>query len=337
MDQAFCIGSVGGVLVGEVMVILSRLWRVTRAITFGIVATLVAGAAYQIIATRLDEGRYSPRGQIVDVKGHNIHINCSGEGSPTIILESGLGGGSLDWSLIQPEVAKFGRVCSYDRAGVVWSSARGGRRDAVQITSELHELLDAAHISPPYVMVGHSVGGVYVQLFAARYPDEVAGVVLVDSSNQDQLATVPGIPFFVPYLFRAAAPVGVARIVNQVLEAPPNLSPEARAERTGLYSHTHTVFAIANEMAAVPEGLAQLRDSPMQLGTKPLIVLSRGLSDGASPETEAAWRALQIDLVKRSSDAEQVIAEKSGHYIQFFEPELVIDAIKQVLRKTANN
>lgn len=321
----------GGVVFGSLMVTLSRLWRVTRWIAFGCVVALVSGALYQIITTRLDEGRYLPPGQIVDVKGPKMHINCTGEGSPTVILESGLGGGSLDWSLVQPEVAKFGRVCSYDRAGIVWSAASDRRRDAIQITSELHDLLDAANISPPYVMVGHSIGGVYVQLFAARYPDEVAGVVLVDSSHGDQLATVAGIPSFVPYLFKAAAPVGIARLVN-AMEDFPNLSREAKAERAGLYSHTQTVFAIANEMAAVSESLAQLRSSPMQLGDKPLIVLSRGLSDGASPQTEAAWRSLQNELVMCSSNGKHVIAEKSGHYIHFSEPDVVINAIRDVVR-----
>ncbi|MGB2912341.1 MAG: alpha/beta hydrolase [Pyrinomonadaceae bacterium] len=316
------------------MVTRLRLWRVTKWIAFGIVAAIVSGALYQLVTTRLDDGKYLPPGQIVDVKGHKMHINCTGNGATTVILESGLAGGSLDWSLVQPEVAKFGRVCSYDRAGIVWSAASDRRRDAAQITSELHDLLDAANISPPYVIVGHSIGGVYVQLFAARYPDEVAGVVLVDSSHQDQLATVAGIPSFVPYLFKAAAPVGIARIVNS-LEDFPNLSSEAKAERAGLYSHTQTVFAIANEMAAVSESLAQLRSSPMQLGDKPLIVLSRGLSDGASPETEAAWRSLQTEMVKSSSNGKQVIAEKSGHYIQVSEPELVTVAIHDVIRAAA--
>jgi len=159
----------------------------------------------------------------------------------------------------------------------------------------------------------------------------VAGVVLVDSSHHDQLATVPGIPAFVPYLFKAAAPVGLARIVNQVVAAQPNLSPEANAKRAGLYSRTQTVFAIADEMAAVPESLSELRALPMQLGGKPLIVLSRGLSDGASPETEAAWRELQNDLVKCSTSGKHLIAQN----IQFAEPELVIDSIRQVIQEVA--
>ncbi len=332
-NALFDSGVVGGVF-GKVMVTRSRLWRVTRAIVFGIVVALVAGGLYQTITTQVEEGKYRPPGRIVDVEGNNIHINCTGEGSPTVILESGLGGGSLDWSLVQPEVAKFGRVCSYDRAGIVWSSASDGPRNASNISDELYKLLKTARVAPPYVLVGHSIGGVYVQLFAARHPDEVAGVVLVDSSHQDQLAIVAGIPSFVPYLFKAAAPVGIARIVNS-LEDFPNLSAEAKTERAGLYSHTHTVFAIANEMAAVPESLAELRNSPMQLGAKPLIVLSRGLSDGASPETEAAWRSLQTELVKSSSNGKQVIAEKSCHYIQFYEPELVTVAIRDVIRAAA--
>lgn len=273
---------------------------------------------------------------MVDVKGRKAHINCTGEGSPTVILESGLGGGSLDWSLVQPEAAKFARVCSYDRAGIVWSSASDRRRDAAEITGELHDLLTAANISPPYILVGHSIGGVYVQVFAARYPDEVIGVVLVDSSHQDQLASVPGIPAIVPFLYKAAAPMGLARIVSQVLNGQPNLSPEASAERIGLYSHTPTVFAIADEMAGIPASLNELRVSPMKLGGKPLIVLSRGISDGASAETEAAWRELQAELVNCSTRGKHVIAQKSGHYIQFFEPELVTDAIHSVMAEAAN-
>ena len=112
----------------------------------------------------------------------------------------------------------------------------------------------------------------------------------------------------------------------------PNLSPEANAELASLYSHTHTVFTIADEMVAIPESLVELRDSQMQLGNKPLIVLSRGLSDGASAETEAAWRELQTELVRCSTSGKHVIAQKSGHYIQFFEAKLVIDAIRDVTR-----
>ena len=322
------------------MIFVSFLWKAVRRITIGlavcILAALAAGTIYQFVSTNLDESNYPPPGQILDVEGRSIHLNCTGEGSPTVVLESGLGGGSLDWGLVQPEVAMFSRVCSYDRAGIAWSSSSDGPRDAIKITDELHKLLGAAHIAPPFVLVGHSIGGVYVQMFAARFHNEVAGVVLIDSSHESQLSRISGIPGFVPYLAKASAPIGIARIVNN-LEDAPNFSPEAKAKRAALYSRNASVYASADEMSAISDSLAQLRDAPMRLGDKPLFVLSRGLREGTSPEIEAAWRELQIELADRSSNGKLVIAEKSGHYIHFSEPELVVDAIRKVVRATSNN
>lgn len=300
-----------------------------------LLVALVAGAIYQYVATISDYSKYPPRGVVINVEGRGLHLNCSGEGSPTVILESGLGGGSLDWSLVQPDVSKLARVCSYDRAGVAWSDPGESPRTALRITDELHKALGVAHIAPPYVLVGHSMGGIYVQTFAARYPNDVAAVVLVDSSHQDQLQRLPGIPAFVPYLFKAAAPIGMGRIVNGMAGAQPNLTLEANAELAALYSRTSSIYATADEMVAIPESLQQLRDSPMELGDKPLIVLSRGLDEGGSPENEAIWRELQESLSKRSSNGILLIAARSGHYIQFFEPELVIDSIRRVLSAPA--
>jgi len=294
---------------------------------------LLVGAVFQFVTTRLDEGKYPPPGQMVDVAGHAIHLDCSGSGSPTVVLEAGLGGGSLDWALVQPEVAKFGRVCSYDRAGFAWSPTGPGPRDASRITDELHQLLTAANIAPPYVMAGHSIGGVYVQLFAARYPDEVAGVVLVDSSHAEQLGRIPGIPAFVPYLFRATAVVGIHRIVNR-WSPEPDLSAETNEVRSALYSHTRSVNSVADEMSLVPSSLAELRATPMQLGDKPLVVLARGIPQ-ASPNIEADWLELQKSLAQRSSNGKLVVARNSGHYIHFSEPELVVDAIRRVMQSAA--
>lgn len=231
------------------MFTISRLSRLTRRIAFGmadfLLLVLAAGALFQIIATSSDEGKYPPPGKMFAINGHELHINCTGSGSPTVLLEAGLGGGSLDWSLVQPEVAKFGRVCSYYRAGFAWSSPGVGRRDAVAITDELHQLLRAAEAASPYVLVGHSIGGIYVQLFAAQHADEVAEVVLVDSSHQDQLERVSGIPAIVPYLFKAAARVGIPRIVNG-LAPEPNLNAQTNAERAAMYSHSQSVVAVAD-------------------------------------------------------------------------------------------
>src|SRR5918994_2477775 len=159
--------------------------QIGRVLLWLIVALLVlavAGAIYQAIATERAEQAYPPPGEMVDVGGYSLHINCVGQGSPTVVLDAGLGGMSAEWVWVQREVSDTTRVCAYDRAGMGWSEMGPEPRDAKQITSELHTLLSKAGIEGPYVLVGHSLGGISMQTYAHRYPDEVAGVVLVDSS-----------------------------------------------------------------------------------------------------------------------------------------------------------
>src|ERR687893_2596105 len=163
------------------------LWLIVALLTLAVV-----GAIYQAIATERAERAYPPPGEMVDVGGYSLHINCVGQGSPTVVLDAGSGGFSAQWVRVQQEVTGTTRVCSYDRAGMGWSEMGPEPRDARQITSELHTLLGKAGIEVPYVLVGHSFGGMYVQTYAARYPDEVAGVALVDSSTEpDQFSHQP--------------------------------------------------------------------------------------------------------------------------------------------------
>lgn len=321
----------------------SRLRRWAKRVLLGLAGVvallLLTGAAYQFVAAKVDERKYSPPGRLVDVGGYRLHLNCTGEGPPTVVLDAGLGGGVLDWSLVQPEVSEFARVCSYDRAGLGWSEAGARPRTSQQIVKELHALLGNAGVQAPYVLVGHSIAGIHAQLYAGQYPDEVAGVVLVDSSHENQLSRKEmRIPPFYPPLIKALSPFGVARIINEVGAPPPNLPPNIEAERASVYSHTGSMYAYADEMSAIPAGMEKLRSSPMRLGDKPLIVLSRGMKEAVqsgSPEeadrAEQWWAELQADLARRSTNGKQVIAEKSGHYIQFYQPELVIDAIRQVV------
>src|SRR5215212_7284503 len=164
-----------------------RIRWIGKALLGSIVALLVlavAGAIYQAIATELAERAYPPPGEMVDVGGYSLHIICVGQGSPTVVLDSGLGDFSAAWVRVQPEVSGTTRVCAYDRAGMGWSEMGPEPRDAKQITSELHTLLTKAGIEGPYVLVGHSLGGMYMQTYAARYPEEVAGVALIDSSTE---------------------------------------------------------------------------------------------------------------------------------------------------------
>src|SRR5215203_7176855 len=157
----------------------------------GLLALALIGAIYQIVATEIDQRAYSPPGEMVNVKGHLMHINCVGEGSPPVILEAANLGMSAHWVRVQQQLTKSTRVCAYDRAGMGWSETGPEPRDAKRISSELHTLLGGADSEGPYVLVGHSYGGLYARMYAARYPNQVAGLVLVDSSHPEQFTRSP--------------------------------------------------------------------------------------------------------------------------------------------------
>src|SRR5919112_4156642 len=159
------------------------LWLVVTLLVLAVV-----GAIYQAIATERAERAYPPPGEMVDVGGYSLHINCVGQGSPTVVLDGGLGEWSAQWVLVKQGVSGTTRVWAYDRAGVGWSEMGPEPRDAKQISNELHALLEGTGIEGPYVLVGHSFGGLYMQTYAARYPDEVAGVSLVESSHPEQFS-----------------------------------------------------------------------------------------------------------------------------------------------------
>lgn len=163
-----------------------RLWiRRGLVALVGLVLVLVlAGLVYQFLATQLAYRRYPAPGEMVAVAGHDMQLYCTGRerGGPTVVMDAGLGGGLLDWQTVQPKVAEFARVCSYDRSGVGWSESGPNPRTSPRIVEELHVLLKNAGVEGPYVLVGHSFGGANAQLYADEYPDEVAGMVLVDSA-----------------------------------------------------------------------------------------------------------------------------------------------------------
>jgi pimeloyl-ACP methyl ester carboxylesterase len=219
-----------------------RLMRRIGKALLGLVVILlvlaVAGAIYQAIATMRAERAYPSPGEMVDVGGHSLHINCVGQGSPTVVLDAGLGDFSSQWVRVQRQVSHTTRVCAYDRAGMGWSEMGPEPRDAERISSELHALLGKAGIEGPYVLVGHSFGGMYMQTYAARYPEEVAGVALVDSSTEpdqfgqrperrgshepreQQLAVVPHLAQLGVSLL---ARLGVVRLLSKLDPASPEL------------------------------------------------------------------------------------------------------------------
>src|SRR5215207_4893422 len=162
-----------------------------RRVLLGLIGSLIvlaaAGALYQAVATTIDRRSFAPPGRMLDVGGYQMHISCTGQGSPTVLLEAGAGTPSGVWAWVQPELTQQARVCAYDRAGLGWSEPGPHPRDAGSVAQELHTLLQRAGETGPFVLAGHSLGGQYALMFAQRYPEETAGLVLIDAQHPDTL------------------------------------------------------------------------------------------------------------------------------------------------------
>jgi pimeloyl-ACP methyl ester carboxylesterase len=297
-------------------------WRWTKrtlvALGGFVVLAAFTGAAYQWIATRRDLAANPPPGRLVDVGSHKLHIWCTGAGQPAVILETGLGGSSADWGFVQPEVAAFTRVCSYDRAGMGYSDPGPSPRTTRRIAHELAELLDRAGINGPVVLVGASIGGLMVRVFATEYAERVAGLVLVDASHEDQEVDIPRIAPFVPIL----SSLGVLRLSGFSLGPPAeSLAPPVRGSARATSFRAAAYRAAVDEFIHLGESAAEVRATRRKL-TVPLVVVTAGRG------SDAVWRDLQRDQVALSQHGCQVMAEQSGHNVTVGQPQVVVDAIR---------
>ena len=330
----------------------SRLWRWTKRVLIGlaglVVFLLLAGVVFQFVATKIDEYRYPALGEMVDVGGYSLHLYCTGEaGAPTVVMDIGVGGIGLDWQLVQPEVAGFARVCTYDRAGMGWSEPGAQPRTSQQFVEELHALLNNAGIQEPYVLVGHSLGGNNVQLYASRYTDEVAGMVLVDPQFYNSPSYLDP---ELQHAFAEAMPSPGLSLWNKILATigvirlPYTFGGETD-ERTAISTHAKDTYEYMDELSSLEESAKERRAATVSLGDKPLMVLSAGARGGdmfpgfsqeQSDQINEAWTKSEADLTQVSQNSEQIIAEDSGHNIQADDPDLVIDAIRQVVEAARN-
>jgi pimeloyl-ACP methyl ester carboxylesterase len=319
----------------------------------GLLAALaLGGALYQFGAEHHDRQRFPQSGRSVDVGGFSLNINCTGQGSPTVILDSGLGVPAIGWNLVQPHVAKFARVCSYDRAGYGWSAPGPFPRTSLEIAKELHTLLGNSSVPPPYILVGHSFGGYNVRVFNGLYPGEVLGLVLVDSSHEDQEARMPA-------SYRAAVaksdrqiqrmrPVlpllihlGIARAALNADPSLQSLPPNFREEIVYLQLQRKFVDVIASELTSFLESARETRDSG-NLGDKSLVVLTAGRVQevpDVPPQDLAAFQEiwikdLQPSLARLSTHGRQVMVPQSDHMIPFEQPQAVVSAICEVWEAT---
>ena len=293
----------------------------------------LVGYVYEPIAEAADAKAYPPPGQLVDVGGYRLHIHCTGSGSPTVVIDAGLGDWSTSWGeAVQPGVAKTTRVCTYDRAGMGWSDTGPLPRDAAQFARELHTLLQNAQIPGPYVLVGHSLGGLPVRVFAREYAPDVAGVVLIESMNPARFnATSEEVlsqsrSQSQPFSFEALlSRLGVARLLVKL----PFIAPRVSANDDAYYARyirTQSLQATTDESQGMPASGAEA-STVQTFGDLPLIVLTGRLNNDGS------WQEWQRELLQLSSNSRQLFAENSGHNVQLDEPDAAIAAITQMVQQ----
>jgi pimeloyl-ACP methyl ester carboxylesterase len=312
-----------------------------RRIVIGFAALMLllaaAGILYQSLASALDRRSHPMPGQLVDVGGYKMHIDCTGQGTPPVIFDSGLGDSFISWQKVQPKIAQFTRVCSYDRAGLGYSDSSPRPRTSKVFAEELHTLLNNAGISPPYVLVAHSMGGFDVRLYTRLYRGEVAAMVLVDSSHPEQQKRLP------PELndmdatwvreqefMEFTMPFGIPRLMGFC-----GPDAEVRAAECNFHNAREGVA----ELKAVSESAAQAATAGT-LGDLPLAVLSEDpnqpqpdLPEDLVKPASDAWQQMQDELAHLSTRGTHVIAKNSGHFIQLDRPDVVIEAVRKIVNQ----
>jgi pimeloyl-ACP methyl ester carboxylesterase len=296
-------------------------------------STLLFGLRVAVLAQTIGAGQSPPApiGKLVDVGGYRVHLYCTGSGSPTVVIVGA--GFTFDWGLVQPEVAKFTRVCSYDHSGTGWSE--DGPKDSCSLrVNEVHMALKNAGIEGPYVLVGHSLGALVARLYGGQHPDELAGIVFVDHAmgfgmNMGMRAGPPSLP---P---PNAGPVGSAHIMKSIgLEDDPNfskLSAQERGAHLWFVAQPRTQKAMRTNSEIMPGCFADadelVKGHTRPLGDKPLVDVDTNESAGAE---------LQKQLLSLSGNAKEMTAENSGHFIIIDRPDVVVEAIGQVVSSARN-
>jgi pimeloyl-ACP methyl ester carboxylesterase len=308
---------------------------IVRCLLILVILLAVAGFFYENISEARDRRFHPMPGELVDVDGYKMHIYCMGQEAPPVILDSGLGDSYVSWSKVQPQIARFSRVCSYDRAGLGYSASSSRPPTSEVVAEELHTLLHNARIPPPYILAGHSMGGYNVRLFAKFYRSEAAGMIFVDASHPEQVKRFPQAlndldktwvreQEFLTF----SMPFGIPRLLGFC-----GNDAQIRAADCNFHSYREGLA----ELKTFPESAAQAATTG-SLGDLPLAVLSH---DPAAPQPEVpadlvksmndAWDQMQDELAHLSTRGTRAVAKNSAHYIQVDRPDLVIGAIRKVV------
>jgi pimeloyl-ACP methyl ester carboxylesterase len=307
-----------------------------------------------------------PPGRLIDVGGHRLHLNCVGAGAPAVIFDAALGASSLSWSLVQPRVAAITTACTYDRAGFGWSEAGPLPRTAGRVAEELHTLLERSGLEQPFVLVGHSFGGLVARLFALRHPDAVAGLILIEPAIPEDwvepsaerrvllargtrlcrygaTAARTGVASVVsglvgvgaPALARLAAKIisrgGLRREDEGVLAPIWKLSPDARELLKHMWTQRKFFEALGSQIASMPDSAADaLRLSPESLRALPLTVITAADADVHRMQTDRA-------LAAASAKGSHALAPDSGHWVPLDAPQTVVDEVLAMVRRIRND
>ncbi len=277
-----------------------------RWLLYPVVALMAAaavGGAVETVGLAADQRAYAMPGQLYDVGGHRLHLDCAGSGAPTVVLTSGLGAFSANWARIAPTVAGATRVCTYDRAGQGWSEDAPSRQDGLQAAADLHTLLSRAGEDGPYVLVGHSIGGDYAMTYAVRYPEQVAGMVLLDATDpyrSDGTTLQAGPPSAIAVL-PSVARLGVGRLLptSSWSALPEPAASQLAAFKAGPRSWRN----ISDEVATMPALLHQAQ-ALTTVGSAPLVVLTAAGHDG-----DRAWATAQDRMAALSANSSHRTAD----------------------------
>jgi pimeloyl-ACP methyl ester carboxylesterase len=326
----------------------------------GVAAVACTGLLYQALGAARDRRRFAAPGVLGAVGGHRLHYRCDGSGAPAVVLEAGIAASSLTWSRVRPAIAQSTRVFSYDRAGLAWSEGTSDARSMTALVTELERLLEHAGIQPPYILVGHSFGGLVIRAFAQRHPARVAGLIFVDPLHPEEwcdpspaqrrmlrggiflsrigavlarlgvvrlcLALLsggaPAAPRRFSRLFGPQAAALLEHMVGEVQKLPPEVLPSVQAH----WSNPKAFRGMWQHLAAMPSCCADVARGSDTFGDLPVVVLSAGGRD-------ERWLAADARLAQSSSNGRHVISSNSGHWVHLDDPALVVEAIRSVMRR----
>jgi pimeloyl-ACP methyl ester carboxylesterase len=321
---------------------------------------LLAGIIYQWVGEAANRRQFAAPGALIDVGGRRLHCRCAGTGGPVVVFEAGIAASSLSWSLVQPDVARLTRTCSYDRAGLAWSDPGERCRSIPGFVTELQRLLVCARLPPPYVLVGHSFGGMIIRAFARDYPADVVGLVFVDTLHPEEWLNLSseqrrmlrggiflsrigsmlaytgvvrlclsllsggaaGPPRRFSRLFGSTAAALLEHIVGEVQKLPAEILPAVQAH----WSHPRAFRAMAQHLAALPSCAEEISRKADGLVNVPIVVLS-------AAHRAARWLAADAALARTSPDGRHLVSAHAGHWIQLDDPSLVIDAVRDVVHR----